>query len=105
MLTFVCDCFVQGLYFVPQVSLISCSNLIIIALSLLTFAYDIVLFRGYIEAIREIEQQLQIGTSQIKFDDIVVACGRFHSIPSVFNSLNMFCCHIMSLEFYKVMLH
>ncbi|XP_050257653.1 bifunctional D-cysteine desulfhydrase/1-aminocyclopropane-1-carboxylate deaminase, mitochondrial [Quercus robur] len=30
---------------------------------------------GYIEAIREIEQQLQIGTSQIKFDDIVVACG------------------------------
>ncbi|XP_040998850.1 bifunctional D-cysteine desulfhydrase/1-aminocyclopropane-1-carboxylate deaminase, mitochondrial [Juglans microcarpa x Juglans regia] len=30
---------------------------------------------GYIEAIREIEQQLQTGTGDIKFDDIVVACG------------------------------
>jgi len=30
---------------------------------------------GYIEAIREIEQQLQTGTGKIKFDDIVVACG------------------------------
>ncbi|XVF50374.1 hypothetical protein PTKIN_Ptkin04bG0094500 [Pterospermum kingtungense] len=30
---------------------------------------------GYIEAIREIEQQLQIRSSGIKFDDIVVACG------------------------------
>ncbi|XP_042964325.1 putative D-cysteine desulfhydrase 1, mitochondrial isoform X3 [Carya illinoinensis] len=30
---------------------------------------------GYIEAIREIEQQLQTGTGHIKFDDIVVACG------------------------------
>ncbi|XP_038687794.1 bifunctional D-cysteine desulfhydrase/1-aminocyclopropane-1-carboxylate deaminase, mitochondrial-like isoform X1 [Tripterygium wilfordii] len=30
---------------------------------------------GYIEAIREIEQQLQIGTGKVKFDDIVVACG------------------------------
>ncbi|KAE8125916.1 hypothetical protein FH972_020677 [Carpinus fangiana] len=38
---------------------------------------------GYIEAIREIEHQLQTGTSKIKFDDIVVACGRFHSTPSV----------------------
>ncbi|XVF50376.1 hypothetical protein PTKIN_Ptkin04bG0094500 [Pterospermum kingtungense] len=34
---------------------------------------------GYIEAIREIEQQLQIRSSGIKFDDIVVACGRFYS--------------------------
>ncbi|XP_019422103.1 PREDICTED: putative D-cysteine desulfhydrase 1, mitochondrial [Lupinus angustifolius] len=30
---------------------------------------------GYIEAIREIEQQIQSGTSDVKFDDIVVACG------------------------------
>ncbi|KAK9925680.1 hypothetical protein M0R45_022951 [Rubus argutus] len=30
---------------------------------------------GYIEAIREIEQQLQSETGTVKFDDIVVACG------------------------------
>ncbi|KAL5545189.1 hypothetical protein UlMin_008973 [Ulmus minor] len=30
---------------------------------------------GYIEAIQEIEKQLQTGTSKVKFDDIVVACG------------------------------
>ncbi|KAK3041883.1 hypothetical protein RJ639_002165, partial [Escallonia herrerae] len=30
---------------------------------------------GYIEAIREIEQQLQKGTTEVGFDDIVVACG------------------------------
>ncbi|KAJ6387421.1 hypothetical protein OIU78_017191 [Salix suchowensis] len=30
---------------------------------------------GYIEAIREIEQQVQATTGRIKFDDIVVACG------------------------------
>ncbi|KAB5531724.1 hypothetical protein DKX38_018394 [Salix brachista] len=30
---------------------------------------------GYIEAIREIEQQVQSTTGRIKFDDIVVACG------------------------------
>lgn len=35
------------------------------------------LFRGYIEAIREIEQQLQNGAGGLGFDDIVVACGRF----------------------------
>ncbi|RVW83847.1 Transposon TX1 uncharacterized 149 kDa protein [Vitis vinifera] len=32
--------------------------------------------RGYIEAIREIEQQLPTGTDEVGFDDIVVACGR-----------------------------
>ncbi|GAY57135.1 hypothetical protein CUMW_177110, partial [Citrus unshiu] len=31
--------------------------------------------KGYIEAIKEIEQQLQTGTGGVKFDDIVVACG------------------------------
>ncbi|KAL5995444.1 hypothetical protein ACLOJK_025506 [Asimina triloba] len=31
--------------------------------------------RGYIEAVREIEQQLETGTSESQFDDIVVACG------------------------------
>ncbi|XP_034672561.1 bifunctional D-cysteine desulfhydrase/1-aminocyclopropane-1-carboxylate deaminase, mitochondrial-like [Vitis riparia] len=31
--------------------------------------------RGYIEAIREIEQQLPTGTDEVGFDDIVVACG------------------------------
>ncbi|KAK6249867.1 hypothetical protein SCA6_003872 [Theobroma cacao] len=30
---------------------------------------------GYIEAMREIEQQLQIRSNGVKFDDIVVACG------------------------------
>ncbi|XP_055826923.1 putative D-cysteine desulfhydrase 1, mitochondrial [Solanum dulcamara] len=30
---------------------------------------------GYIEAIREVEQQLQHSNSELKFDDIVVACG------------------------------
>ncbi|XP_060204267.1 putative D-cysteine desulfhydrase 1, mitochondrial [Lycium barbarum] len=30
---------------------------------------------GYIEAIREVEQQLQHSSSEWKFDDIVVACG------------------------------
>ncbi|KAB1203976.1 putative 1-aminocyclopropane-1-carboxylate deaminase [Morella rubra] len=30
---------------------------------------------GYIEAIREVEQQLQTSTGDKKFDDIVVACG------------------------------
>ena len=33
-------------------------------------------FRGYIEAIREIEQQLHMVADSRKFDDIVVACGR-----------------------------
>ncbi|KAJ4713622.1 bifunctional D-cysteine desulfhydrase/1-aminocyclopropane-1-carboxylate deaminase, mitochondrial-like [Melia azedarach] len=30
---------------------------------------------GYIEAIREIEQQVQTANRKVKFDDIVVACG------------------------------
>ncbi|WVZ25146.1 hypothetical protein V8G54_003690 [Vigna mungo] len=30
---------------------------------------------GYIEAVREIEQQIQRGADNTKFDDIVVACG------------------------------
>jgi hypothetical protein len=79
-----CFFLAEFLYFLllPQVSLISCPNLIIIAVYILTFACDIALFRGYIEAIWEIEQQLQTGTGQRKFDDVVVACGRFHSIPS-----------------------
>ena len=33
-------------------------------------------YRGYIEAIREIEMQLQQSASSLGFDDIVVACGR-----------------------------
>lgn len=32
--------------------------------------------RGYIEAIREIQQQLQKGNDWAALDDIVVACGR-----------------------------
>lgn len=43
-----------------------------------------IIFRGYIEAIREIEEQLQSGTDKVKFDDIVVACGRCFSMPSYF---------------------
>ncbi|XP_062118091.1 putative D-cysteine desulfhydrase 1, mitochondrial [Humulus lupulus] len=30
---------------------------------------------GYIEAVRELEQQLQSGNADVNFDDIVVACG------------------------------
>lgn len=41
-----------------------------------------IIFRGYIEAIREIEEQLQSGIDKVKFDDIVVACGRF-AMPSL----------------------
>lgn len=33
-------------------------------------------FRGYIEAIREIEKQLHTVADSQRFDDIVVACGR-----------------------------
>lgn len=33
------------------------------------------MFRGYIEAIRKIEKQLQQSASNLEFDDIVVACG------------------------------
>ncbi|GMI64672.1 1-AMINOCYCLOPROPANE-1-CARBOXYLIC ACID DEAMINASE 1 [Hibiscus trionum] len=33
------------------------------------------IFRGYIETMREIEEQLQIRSNGVKFDDIVVACG------------------------------
>lgn len=48
------------------------------------------MFRGYIEAVREIERQLDAGNDNIKFDDIIVACGRFvspsgpgeHLVPS-----------------------
>ncbi|KAL7187725.1 hypothetical protein ACSBR1_037731 [Camellia fascicularis] len=36
--------------------------------------------RGYIEAIKEIEQQLQSGNSEAGFDDIVVECGRWVSL-------------------------
>uniref|UniRef100_A0A7N2MQR5 Tryptophan synthase beta chain-like PALP domain-containing protein n=1 Tax=Quercus lobata TaxID=97700 RepID=A0A7N2MQR5_QUELO len=45
---------------------------------------------GYIEAIQEIEQQLQIGTSQIKFDDIVVACGRVMDSASFVRTKKLF---------------
>lgn len=48
-----------------------------IAVCVLTVTCGIHLFRGYIEAIREVEQQLQTCTGDQKFDDIVVACGRF----------------------------
>lgn len=34
-------------------------------------------FRGYIEAIREIELQTQASHDKFQFDDIVVACGRY----------------------------
>lgn len=48
----------------------------IILLIKLTFLLGLTLFRGYIEAVREIEQHIQSGPSHVKFDDIVVACGR-----------------------------
>ncbi|CAN6584754.1 unnamed protein product [Malus baccata var. baccata] len=38
---------------------------------------------GYIEAIREIEEQLQSGTDKVKFDDIVVACGSGGSVAGL----------------------
>lgn len=43
----------------------------------------ILTFRGYIEAMREIEQQVHNAGGRIKFDDVVVACGRFCSISSI----------------------
>lgn len=36
-------------------------------------------YRGYIEAIREIEHQTHQGTIKTSFDDIISACGRFYS--------------------------
>uniref|UniRef100_A0A453PNY8 Uncharacterized protein n=1 Tax=Aegilops tauschii subsp. strangulata TaxID=200361 RepID=A0A453PNY8_AEGTS len=33
-------------------------------------------YRGYIEAVRELEQQIQLS-GDVQFDDIVVACGRY----------------------------
>lgn len=58
------------IHFLLQLNhLSSCYKLV----NVLTLYY---LFRGYIEAIRELEQQLQTGAGKLKFDDIVVACGR-----------------------------
>ena len=51
-----------------------CINIII---TLISNKCVLVILRGYIEAIREIERQLDTGIDKIKFDDIVVACGRF----------------------------
>ncbi|KAG5536003.1 hypothetical protein RHGRI_023706 [Rhododendron griersonianum] len=42
---------------------------------LVAFISVLILFRGYIEAVKEIEQQLQTGNGKAEFDDIVVACG------------------------------
>lgn len=50
---------------------------------LVAFISVLILFRGYIEAVREIEQQLQTGDGKAEFDDIVVACGRFCSTPCI----------------------
>jgi 1-aminocyclopropane-1-carboxylate deaminase/D-cysteine desulfhydrase-like pyridoxal-dependent ACC family enzyme len=36
----------------------------------------LLLCRGYVEAVREIEQQIQ-SSDDVQFDDIVVACGRY----------------------------
>jgi 1-aminocyclopropane-1-carboxylate deaminase/D-cysteine desulfhydrase-like pyridoxal-dependent ACC family enzyme len=36
----------------------------------------LLLCRGYVEAVREIEQQIQLS-GDVQFDDIVVACGRY----------------------------
>lgn len=41
---------------------------------LITYSWQII--RGYIEAISEIEQQIQSNCGVPQFDDIVVACGR-----------------------------
>lgn len=55
------------------------------------FHERILMFRGYIEAIREIEQQVHNAAGRVKFDDIVVACGRFCSISSIcFSALAQF---------------
>lgn len=39
--------------------------------------------RGYINAIKEIEQQLQMRAGKSGFDDIAVACGRFYFISTL----------------------
>lgn len=40
-------------------------------------------YRGYIEAVTEIEQQIQLS-GDVQFDDIVVACGRYFGDPAIF---------------------
>jgi 1-aminocyclopropane-1-carboxylate deaminase/D-cysteine desulfhydrase-like pyridoxal-dependent ACC family enzyme len=47
-------------------------------------------YRGYIEAVREIEQQIQLS-GDVQFDDIVVACGRYFSMTCYFlHSIGMY---------------
>jgi hypothetical protein len=56
------------------------------------------MFRGYIEAIREIEQQIQ-RSADAQFDDIVVACGRY-----LINTLSVpFMCNFVHGNLYCVM--
>jgi hypothetical protein len=49
-------------------------------------------YRGYIEAISELEQQIQHST-EVKFDDIVVACGRYfikiYNLLALYSSIDM----------------
>ena len=72
-------------------------------------------YRGYIEAVREIEQQIQLS-GDVQFDDIVVACGRYFGDPCYFlhymgNFIYMFSivscihhgsCYIITLRFIMI---
>jgi len=48
-------------------------------------------YRGYIEAVREIEQQIQLS-GDVQFDDIVVACGRYFSDTCYFLHCRVILC-------------
>lgn len=67
---------------------------------------------GYIEAVREIEQQIQLS-GDVQFDDIVVACGRYfsgtfyflHCIGNFVYMLSIVSCIIMEvLIFFHFMI-
>lgn len=57
-------------------------------------------FRGYIEAIRELEEQLHTLADSRKFDDIVVACGR--SVHNFIDLLTRFTIHAKRVLSWRI---
>jgi 1-aminocyclopropane-1-carboxylate deaminase/D-cysteine desulfhydrase-like pyridoxal-dependent ACC family enzyme len=58
-------------------------------------------YRGYIEAVREIEQQIQLS-DDVHFDDIVVACGRYFS--DICRFLSLMRMEVVTLSVYDLMI-
>jgi hypothetical protein len=52
------------------------NNINFVIFQLMFICCVLLLCRGYVEAVREIEQQIQLS-GDVQFDDIVVACGRY----------------------------